>query len=67
VEFALVGEVSANFYEWRVSRGQPDGSLRSYSQLSRQESVLFLLSRSSVVLTRLNGPRSRPSNSQNIW
>jgi hypothetical protein len=36
-------------------------SLWSYSQISRPEPLLFLSSSSSVVLTRLSGPRSRPS------
>jgi hypothetical protein len=31
----LAGEVSANFCEYRVSRGQRDGSLRPYSMFSR--------------------------------
>jgi hypothetical protein len=42
------------------ARGQRDGSLRPYSRFSRQEPLLFLSSSSSVVLTRLSGPRSRP-------
>jgi hypothetical protein len=46
---------------------QRDGSLRSYSRRSRPEPLLFLLSSSSVVLTRLSGPRSRPTTSQKIW
>jgi hypothetical protein len=44
-----------------VPRGQRDGSLRPYSRLSRQEPLLFLSNSSSVVLTRLSGPRSRPT------
>jgi hypothetical protein len=35
--------------------------------VSRLEPLLFLSSNSSVVLTRLNGPRSRPTTSQKIW
>jgi hypothetical protein len=42
----------------RVPRGQRVGSLRPYSRFSRQEP---LPSRSIVVLTRLSGPRSRPT------
>jgi hypothetical protein len=57
---------SANFRGWRVPRGQRDGSLRRYSRLSRPEPLLFLSSSSSVVITRLSGPRSRPT-SQKIW
>jgi hypothetical protein len=42
-----------------MSRGQCDGSLRSYSWFSRPEPIHSLPSSSSVVLTRLSGPRSR--------
>jgi hypothetical protein len=48
----LVGEVSANFCRYGVSRGQRDGSLRPYSRDSRPEPLLFLSSSSSIVLTR---------------
>jgi hypothetical protein len=44
-----------------VTRGQRDGSLRPYSRLSRPEPLLFHPSSTSVVLTRLSGPRSRPT------
>jgi hypothetical protein len=44
-----------------VPRGQRDVSLRPYSRFSRQEPLLFLPSSSSVELTRLSGPRSRPT------
>jgi hypothetical protein len=62
----LVIEISVNFSEQRASRGQRDGSLRPYSRFSRPELLLFLPSSSSVVLTRLSGPRSRPTTSQKI-
>jgi hypothetical protein len=55
----LFGEVSANFCGKRVSCGQRDGSLRPYSRLTRLELLLFLSSSSSILLTRLSGPRSR--------
>jgi hypothetical protein len=42
--------------------GQRDGSLWPYSRFSRQKAATFLSSSSSVVLTRLSGPRSRPTN-----
>jgi hypothetical protein len=48
----LVGEVSANVCGEMVSRGQRDESL--------PEPLLFFPNSSSVVLTRLSGPRSRP-------
>jgi hypothetical protein len=60
----LVGEVSADFWDRGVSRSQRGGSLRSYSRFYRQEPLLFLSSSSSVVLTRLSGPRSRPIRPQ---
>jgi hypothetical protein len=41
--------------------------LRPYSRLSRQEPLLFLSRNSSVGLTRLSGPSSRPTASQKIW
>jgi hypothetical protein len=56
----LVGEVSANFCGWRVSHGQHTGSPWPYSRFSRPEPLLFLPSNSSVLLTRLSGPCSRP-------
>jgi hypothetical protein len=62
----LVGEVSANFCGQRVSRGQRNGSPRPYSRFSRPEPLLFLPNSYSVVLTRLSGPRSRPTTSQKI-
>jgi hypothetical protein len=62
----LVENVSAKFCGQRVPRGQRDGSLRQYSHLSWQEPLFFLSSSSSIVLTRLSGPRSRPTASQKI-
>jgi hypothetical protein len=41
--------------------------LRPYSRLPKPEPLLFLSSSSSVVLTRLSGPRSRPTTSQKMW
>jgi hypothetical protein len=61
----LFGEVSANFCGQLVPLGR-DGSLQPYSQISRQEALLFLSSSSSIVLTRLSGPCSKPT-SQKIW
>jgi hypothetical protein len=63
----LVDEVSANFFEYRVSRGQRNGSPRPCSRFSIPEPLLFLLSSSSIVLPMLSWPRSRPTTSQNIW
>jgi hypothetical protein len=63
----LVGEVGADFWEYRVSRGQRNGSPQPYSQFSRPKLLFFLSSISSVVLTRLSGSRSRPTTSQKIW
>jgi hypothetical protein len=50
-----------------VSPGPCNGSLRSYFMLSNPESLFFLPSSSSAVLTRLIGPRCRPTTSQEIW
>jgi hypothetical protein len=60
----LVAEVSANFCRQREARGRRDGSLRPYSRSSRPEPLFFLPSSSSVVLTRLSGPCSRPTASR---
>jgi hypothetical protein len=60
----LVGEVIANLCGYRVPCGQRDGSPRPYSRISRPEPLLFVSSSSSVVLTRLSRPRSRPTTSQ---
>jgi hypothetical protein len=56
----LVGEVSANFCGWRVSRGQRNESLLPYSRFPRPEPLLFLPNSSSVVLTRLVAPGIEP-------
>jgi hypothetical protein len=56
----LVSEVSANFADRGrhvVSVANPYGRILS----SRPEPLLFLPSSSSVVLTRLSGPLSRPT------
>jgi hypothetical protein len=58
-QLLLVGKDSANFCGKWVSRGQMDpyGHIISFSS---PEPLLFLPSSSSIVLTRLSGPRSRP-------
>jgi hypothetical protein len=63
----LVGEVSAKFCGYRVPRGQRDVSPLPYSRFSVPEPLLFHSSSSLIVLTRLSGPRSRPTTSQKIW
>jgi hypothetical protein len=40
---------------------------RPYSRISRPKPLLFLPSSSSVELTRLSWPRSRPTTSQKMW
>jgi hypothetical protein len=62
----LLAKLAPTFADWRVPRGQRDGSLRPYLRLSRPESILFLPSSSVVVLTRLSGPRSRRTISMKI-
>jgi hypothetical protein len=44
-----------------MPRSQRDGSLRPYSRFPKLGPLLFLPSSSSVVLTKLTGPRSRPT------
>jgi hypothetical protein len=62
----FVGQVSANFWGWCrvVSATDPPGH---YFRFPRPEPLLFHWSSSSIILTRLSGPRSRPTNSQKIW
>jgi hypothetical protein len=55
------------FADRGVSRCQRGGSLWQYSRFSRPEQLLFLPSSSSVVLTSMSGPRSRPTTSEKIW
>jgi hypothetical protein len=62
----LLGEVSANFSGQRVSRGQRKEipTAVNFGLLNRSR---YFLSNSSIILTRLSGPRSRPTTSQKIW
>jgi hypothetical protein len=60
----FVDEVSTNFCRLRISRDQRGGYLLPYSRFSRPEPLSFLPSSSSIVLTRLSGPRSRHTTSQ---
>jgi hypothetical protein len=50
----------------RVSRGQRNGSPRPLIRLSWPEPLLFPSSSSSVILTSLSGPRTRPNTSHKI-
>jgi hypothetical protein len=63
----LSAKLVPTFAVRRVPRGRPNGSLRPYTRFFRPEPLLFLSSSSSIVLTRLSGPRSRPTTSQKIW
>jgi hypothetical protein len=63
----LSAKLVPTFMGREVLRGQRDGSLRPYSRISRPEPQYFLSSSSSVVLTRMSGPRCRPTTSQKIW
>jgi hypothetical protein len=53
--------------EWTIPTEQPPFFDEISAKFSRPEPLLFLPSSSSVVLTRLSGPRSRPTTSQKIW
>ena len=63
-----VGEVSANFLRIEgchvVSVTVPQGRLISVFQTG---AATFYSSSSSIDLTRLSGPRSRPTTTQKIW
>jgi hypothetical protein len=50
-----------------VPRSQRCGSSTAVISLYNPEPLLFLSSSSSIVPTRLSGPRSRSTNSQKIW
>jgi hypothetical protein len=63
----LSAKLVPTFADRGVPRVHLGGSLRPYSRLSRPEPLLFLRNCSSVVLTRLSGPRSRTTTSQKIW
>jgi hypothetical protein len=65
--WTLLAKLVPTFSDRGVPRGQRDGSLLPYSRFSRQEPLLFLSSSSSVVLTRLCGPRSRLTTSKETW
>jgi hypothetical protein len=52
----LSAKLVPSFVDRRVPRGQRNGPLRPYSRISRPEPLLFLPSRSSIVLTRLWAP-----------
>jgi hypothetical protein len=57
---SLSAKLVLTFPDRGVPRDQRDGSLRPYSRLSRPQPLRFLPSSSSIVVTRLTGPRSRP-------
>jgi hypothetical protein len=48
-----------------ISTGSP--RLRTVFSFSKPEPLLFLPSSSSIVLTKLSGPRPRPTTYQKIW
>ena len=64
-----VGEVSANFFfaDTGVSRGQRNESPRPLISVFWTGAATFYSSSSSIDLTRLTGPRSRPTTTQKIW
>jgi hypothetical protein len=64
---SLVGEVSAKFEDkgcHLVSVQYPYGSILGFLDRSP---YFFLKCSSSIVFTRLSGPRSRPTTSHKIW
>jgi hypothetical protein len=63
----LVGEVSANFSGQRVSRDQRNETPRPLISVFWTGAAIFLSSSPSIILTRLSGPRPRPTTSQKIW
>jgi hypothetical protein len=63
----LLTKLVPTFADRGVSRSQRNGSSRLYFRFSRPEPLLFLPSSSSIALTGLSGPHSRPTASQKIW
>ena len=55
------------FADRGVSRGQRNGSPRPLISVFWTEAATFYSSSSSIDLTRLSGPRSRPTTTQKIW
>ena len=55
------------FADRGVSRGQCNGSPRSLISVFWTGVATFYSSSSSIELTRLSGPRSRPTTTQKIW
>ena len=55
------------FADRGVSRGQRNGSPRPLICLPNLDRYLFYSSSSSIDLTRLSAPRSRPTATQKIW
>ena len=55
------------FADRGVSRGHRNGSPRSLISVFWTGAATFYSSSSSVDLTRLSGPRSRPTTTQKIW
>jgi hypothetical protein len=58
----LSAKLELTFADRGVLRGQC-----GESRFSRLELLLFLSSSFSILLTRLSGPRSRPTTAQKIW
>jgi hypothetical protein len=63
----LSAKLVPTFYGQNLPRGQRNGSPTVGISISRLQSLIFLRSSFSVVLTRLSGPSSRASTSQKIW
>jgi hypothetical protein len=59
--------VVPTFEDRGVSRGQCVGSLTVVNLSFLDRSRYFFLSSSSFILTKLSGPRSRPTATQKIW
>jgi hypothetical protein len=64
----LVGEVSAKFLRIEVVAWSAQRILMAVNLgFLDPEPLLFRSSSSSVIVTSLSGPRSRPTTSQKIW
>jgi hypothetical protein len=66
-ERLLSANLVSNFADRGVSRSQSDGSPYDRNLDFQTGAATFLPSSSSIVLTRLSRPRSRPTTCQKIW
>jgi hypothetical protein len=65
--YRLSAKLVPNLHGRNVSVGHRNGSPRQLISVFYTRASTFLSSSSSVILTNLSGPRSRPTSPQKIW